>query len=895
MAVTSDEPGAVIVGVASRAPTGRNRLAARFPGVASGQLEVAVGEEPGAWLKERLAGASSDAQGAVVDGRVVYMAAKPGIDRIYEVTGQRVEEYLRIADARAAADLAYEIDAGPAIADLVVDGSGAGLVAVDAEGHAVVKAPAPHGVDVKGAPVQGRLVAARTGEHRFSVQVRIVGEPGAVSFPVLLDPGWVATGSLGTKRYEHTATILGNGKVLVAGGDNAAYLASAELYDPVAGTWAATGPLATARRYHTATLLGNGKVLVAGGVGNSGALASAELYDPVAGTWAATGSLGTARYEHTATLLGNGEVLVAGGYNPGYLASAELYDPVAGTWTATGPLATARYVHTATLLGNGEVLVAGGYNPGYLASAELYDPAAGTWAATGPLATARYYHTATLLGNGKVLVAGGSNGGGTLASAELYDPVAGTWAATDPLATARDFHTATLLANGAVLVAGGINGVSWYLASAELYDPVAGTWAATGPLATARYLHTATLLGNGKVLVAGGFGSGFLASAELYALGDNGSACAAAGQCSSNFCVDGVCCDTACGGGVATDCQSCKGVLTGGLDGTCGTVTAAAAFACRASAGACDLAETCDGTGSACPADAKLASGTVCRVSAGACDVAESCDGATNGCPVDGFQPASTVCRVSAGACDVAETCTGASTACPADAKVAAGIVCRVSAGACDVAESCDGSTDACPADGFAPASTPCDDGDLCTQSDSCQAGVCTGSNPVVCLAKDQCHEMGTCAPATGICADPPRAEGAMCDDGNPCTQTDACVSGACIGQSPKTCDATDDCHVAGTCDATTGACSHPAKADGEACSLGTCQAGSCTASPDGGTGGSGGETGTGGGAGGPTPGATVGCGCRVAGDEGETGGTGGMLALGALAVVLASRRRRAA
>jgi hypothetical protein len=131
-----------------------------------------------------------------------------------------------------------------------------------------------------------------------------------------------------------------------------------------------TGSLNTARYLHTATLLPNGKVLVAGGFG---ALASAELYDPASGTWTATGNLATARDSHTATLLLNGKVLVAAGLGNGIYASAELYDPASGTWTATRSLATLRELHTAALLPNGKVLVAGGYGNGFLTSTELYD------------------------------------------------------------------------------------------------------------------------------------------------------------------------------------------------------------------------------------------------------------------------------------------------------------------------------------------------------------------------------------------------------------------------------------------------------------------------------------------------------------------------------------------
>jgi N-acetylneuraminic acid mutarotase len=324
--------------------------------------------------------------------------------------------------------------------------------------------------------------------------------PGSYTNAEVYDPStgtWTVTGRMIEDRTAHpTATLLRDGKVLVAGGQRGwtpsaldATLASAELYDPATGTWTATGSMTTPRMDHTATLLPNGKVLVAGGEhydlgdvnGGIIALASAELYDPGTGTWAATGSMDTPLSGHAATLLHDGRVLVVGG------TSAELYDPGTGTWTATGSMATPRLYHTATLLTDGKVLVAGGYGPssgilaGTLASAELYDPGTGTWSATGSMGTPRADHTATLLSDGRVLIAAGASalvwGGDTLlASAELYDPGTGTWTATASMVAPREWYTATLLPDGLVLVAGGEGGASkneWQ-PSAELYDPGSG-------------------------------------------------------------------------------------------------------------------------------------------------------------------------------------------------------------------------------------------------------------------------------------------------------------------------------------------------------------------------------------------------------------------------------------
>ena len=214
----------------------------------------------------------------------------------------------------------------------------------------------------------------------------------------------------------------------MAGGvdSNGNPLASAELYDPASTTWTGAGALGTSRYDHTATLLPSGQVLVVGGGGSTRGdpLASADLYDPASNAWTPTGALGTSRYAHTATLLPSGRVLVAGGFgNSGALASAELYDPASTTWTGAGALGTSRYAHTATLLPSGQVLVAGGFgNSGFLASAELYDPVSNTWTSAGSLATARVDHTATLLPSGQVLVAAGYGSSAALASAELFDP-----------------------------------------------------------------------------------------------------------------------------------------------------------------------------------------------------------------------------------------------------------------------------------------------------------------------------------------------------------------------------------------------------------------------------------------------------------------------------------------
>jgi N-acetylneuraminic acid mutarotase len=239
------------------------------------------------------------------------------------------------------------------------------------------------------------------------------------------------------------------------------------------GTWSSTGSMLSARDGHTATLLVNGKVLVAGGTNNGVALTSAVLYNPTTGTWASTGSMYVARTLAHAVLLSNGSVLVMGGCVNDRLSSTtnsgELYNPTAGTFTAAGSMVQARAEFALTLLANGQVLVAGGctaYDANGCASttskAEIYNPATGTWKAT----TAR----------GKVLVAGGATSASdALNSTEIYDPTAKTWTLGTKMTTARSDYASIMLGTGKVLFMGGenINGIS--IGNAELYDPPPGS------------------------------------------------------------------------------------------------------------------------------------------------------------------------------------------------------------------------------------------------------------------------------------------------------------------------------------------------------------------------------------------------------------------------------------
>ncbi|MBI3550469.1 MAG: T9SS type A sorting domain-containing protein [Elusimicrobia bacterium] len=316
------------------------------------------------------------------------------------------------------------------------------------------------------------------------------GSPNPVAAAELYDPvtkAWTVTGSMGAPRSNHTATLLPDGNVLVAGGfissASTGATSGAEIYYPETGKWVPTGPMVSSRQVHTATLLPNGNVLVAGGFANGAYLSSAELYVSTMAIWMPIRSMGTARGDHTATLLMNDEVLVTGGSNAGGVtSSAELlrldtfgaaltlsWTPATTMPTIGGRAINGRSGHTASLLRDGRVLVAGGSDGfGEISGAMVFTAGgAGTWTpmtslgltGTGAgrdMVVSRLHHTANVLPDGRVLVIGGVTAAGSaIRAVEEFNVDISSWVPQPNLATGRGYHAATVLNNGNVLVVGG--------------------------------------------------------------------------------------------------------------------------------------------------------------------------------------------------------------------------------------------------------------------------------------------------------------------------------------------------------------------------------------------------------------------------------------------------------
>jgi Kelch motif/Galactose oxidase, central domain len=344
--------------------------------------------------------------------------------------------------------------------------------------------------------------------------VGFLSSSGSLPFAGIITP----LTTLSNPRAAHTATLLPNGNVLIAGGCTADSCEASEvsrtteLFDPSANVFKPSAEMTTQRvGGHTATLLGDGHVLIAGGWTSGNPTSSAELYDSTTNTFTRIKDMTQARADHTATLLDNGKVLIVGGMQRDAgslkaLASAELYDPSTGTFEKTGSLETARAVHTSVLLGDGTVLVIGGAEPRWtaLGSVERYGVETGTFTTVGGLNTPRWKHAATLLEGDSVLILGGTeidDYAARLRSAEVFKGVADVATRLKDMNSQRYKFFASLatLANGNVLVAGGSS-------QAELFDVTSQTFQSiNGDLSANWSFMTATALQDGRVLLIGGY------------------------------------------------------------------------------------------------------------------------------------------------------------------------------------------------------------------------------------------------------------------------------------------------------------------------------------------------------------------------------------------------------
>jgi N-acetylneuraminic acid mutarotase len=317
---------------------------------------------------------------------------------------------------------------------------------------------------------------------------------------------------MNVERAAHTATLLLDGRVLIAGGfreegTSEIAIAGVEIFDPETSSFLSTGDMNEPRDGHTATLLPNGQVLIVGGWNQNSRSSTAEIYDPKTGKFEYTGNLMAPRQGFTATLLKNDQVLIAGGdsaHNKSQLI-AELYDPATKTFTPTGSLNSGRMAHTATLLNDGKVLLVGGSsgNDRILASAEIYDPETGNFTLTSNANIIRYKHSAVLLEGGNVLILGGSNQNdwtGKYNSAEIYDFKSSQFIKISDM-NGKRFKlagAAVLLPDGNVLVAGGNRQI-------EIFDAQNKRFVLGDKLDKDYFYSVLTRLQNGQVLITGGY------------------------------------------------------------------------------------------------------------------------------------------------------------------------------------------------------------------------------------------------------------------------------------------------------------------------------------------------------------------------------------------------------
>ncbi len=480
--------------VATPAPT-RGRatggVVADFPARADGRIAIRTAQGLGFGVR-RLG--ASQAPVRLTDGALAATDERGDVGATWFAAPNAIEELLEL---RAHAEIVYDLDLPRGLS--LREATPSVVEIVDRAGTPRARVTADRAWDANGKPVDVRLEASG---HRVRAEI---GE--ATAFPIVVDPAWSDAGSPLKVRSDHTATLLPDGKVLLAGGVVAGSIdATAEIFDPIHGTFSASGSLRGARAQHTADAPDRAEAASSSadaGVDASGnATASTEIYDPATARSAHAAPMTTARALHAATRLFSGDVLLTGGSGD---ASADRFDVASGTFSTTaGTLSTARGAPSATLLLDGRVLVVGPND------ADVYDPGTDTFAPAGayPGTFTPSAQSANLLADGRVIIAGGcpcaTVGGPVIyaaatyvidpATAPRFSPLAGS---VDPRHGARHGQPGTLLPSGEVLLAGDLNGFTETLR----LDPGATSWSSEDALAEAHNHHTATLLASGNVLV----------------------------------------------------------------------------------------------------------------------------------------------------------------------------------------------------------------------------------------------------------------------------------------------------------------------------------------------------------------------------------------------------------
>lgn len=328
---------------------------------------------------------------------------------------------------------------------------------------------------------------------------------------------WNLTINISAPRIYHTSTYIPEtNSVLLTGGTG---LRSTERVDSSAASYTIQGNMSQIRSYHTADRISTNIVLLAGG----SSVATADIYDPIAGVVTGVVPMTVARTMHKYAMFnygGSTKVLLAGGQGP--VATGDVYDSSTGTFSpVSNNMFTARWAHTATTIPNGYVIIAGGRNSSTeINSLELYNSSSNMFTPiSAKLYMARYQHTATYMPSiNAILFAGGwSQVNGYLNTYELFDVSTFTFIKNGTMLSRREWYTSTLLLNGLVFHIAGHDGTS-NVAFCELYDPLTTDSMPAANMSFARRYHTASLMTNsGRVMVCGGQGnSGILNNCELY-------------------------------------------------------------------------------------------------------------------------------------------------------------------------------------------------------------------------------------------------------------------------------------------------------------------------------------------------------------------------------------------